>query len=54
MAPRGKKKTFAKLAPEQKLRERQRDKKAKKDERRRATLIDPPPPSDTVPASGDL
>ena len=54
MASGGKKKTtFAKLAREQKLRERRRDKQAKKDARRRAIEIDPPPSSDTVPAAGD-
>lgn len=54
MASKGKKKTtFAKLAREQKHRERRRDKQAKKGARGRATEIDPPPSSDTVPAPGD-
>lgn len=53
MASGGKKKTtFAKLAREQKLRERRQDKRARKDARRRATEIDPPPARDTaVPAA---
>ncbi len=54
MASGGKKKTtFAKLAREQKLRERRRDKQAKKDARRRATEIDQPQSSDSAPAAGD-
>jgi len=55
MASGGKRKTtFAKLAREQKLRERRRDKQAKKDARRqRATEIDPPQSSDTAPAASD-
>ncbi len=44
MASGGKKKTtFAKLAREQKLRERRRDKQAKKDARKRAIAMDPEP-----------
>jgi hypothetical protein len=43
MASSGKKKTtFAKLAREQKLRERRRDKQAKKDARRAAVETEPP------------
>lgn len=48
-----KKTTFAKLAREQKLRERRQDKQAKKDERKRAVGTDPPPARDTEPATGD-
>ncbi len=45
MASSGKKRTtFAKLAREQKLRERRRDKEAKKDARRRAAEESPSPP----------
>jgi hypothetical protein len=54
MASGGKKKTtFAKLAREQKLRERRRDKLAKKDARKRAVAMDPEPLRDTIPARGD-
>ncbi len=54
MASSGKKKTtFAKLAREQKLRERRRDKQAKKDARRQATEIEPPQSGEAVPAAGD-
>ena len=54
MASAGKKKTtFAKLAREQKLRERRQEKRAKKDARRRATEIDPPPSSDIAPGAGE-
>ena len=54
MASGGKKKTtFAKLAREQKLRERRRDKQAKKDARKRAGEIDPEQFTDTTPAGGD-
>lgn len=54
MASNGKKKTtFAKLAREQKLRERRHDKQARKDARKRPTEIDPPPSGDTAPAAGD-
>ena len=52
MASGGKKKTtFAKLAREQKLRERRRDKQAKKDARKRGVGTDPEPLRDAVPAS---
>jgi hypothetical protein len=52
MASSGKKKTtFAKLAREQKLRERRLDKQAKKDARKRP--VEPDPVRDTIPASGD-
>jgi hypothetical protein len=55
MASGGKKKTtFAKLAREQKLRERRFEKAARKDARKRATEIDPPQSIDTTPAAGDL
>jgi hypothetical protein len=51
MASGGKKKTtFAKLAREQKLRERRRDKQAKKDARKRVGEADPAPLSDSSPA----
>jgi hypothetical protein len=54
MASGGKKKTtFAKLAREQKLRERRQEKRAKKDARRQATEIDPPPSRDIAPAGGE-
>lgn len=54
MASSGKKKTtFAKLAREQKLRERRRDKQAKKDARKRATAMDGEPLGEAVPASSD-
>ena len=54
MASGGKKKmTFAKLAREQELRERRRDKQAKKDARKRAIAMDPEPLGDTMPARGD-
>lgn len=54
MASSGKKKTtFAKLAREQKLRERRQEKKAKKDARKRTPELDPPPSSDTAPDDGD-
>lgn len=49
MASGGKKKTtFAKIAREQKLRERRRDKQAKKDARRRAAEPDPAAVPDAV------
>ena len=56
MASGGKKKTtFAKLAREQKLRERRQDKQAKKDARKRAGESDPAQLRDTTtPAGGDL
>ena len=54
MASGGKKKTtFAKLAREQKLRERRLDKQAKKDARRRETELDPEPPSHPTGANGN-
>lgn len=61
MASAGKKKTtFAKLAREQKLRERRRDKQAKKDARRRdvelaaeSVTLAGEPVSDASPASGE-
>jgi hypothetical protein len=54
MASSGKKKTtFAKLAREQKLREKRRDKQAKKEARKRAGEIDPAQLSDTTPADPD-
>jgi hypothetical protein len=54
MASGGRKKTtFAKLAREQKLRERKRDKQAKKDARKRASEIDLAPLPDTTPPAGD-
>ena len=55
MASGGKKKTtFAKLAREQKLRERRRDKQARKDARRLAPETEPAPPGDTAPGAGDV
>ena len=54
MASRGKKKqTFAKLAREQKLRERRLDKQAKKNARKQAIEMDREQLQDTMPASGD-
>ncbi len=54
MASSGKKKTtFAKIAREQKLRERRRDKQAKKDARKRAGQIDLAGLPDTVPPADD-
>jgi hypothetical protein len=54
MASGGKKKTtFAKLAREQKLRERRMEKKARKDARKRAGEVDSPPISDTTPTAAD-
>jgi hypothetical protein len=54
MASRGKKKTtFAKLAREQKLRERRQDKQAKKDARRLSGGIDVPAQPDTRPSDSD-
>ena len=54
MASGGKKKTtFAKLAREQKLRERRQEKRAKRDARKRAREIGPAEFSDTTPASDD-
>jgi hypothetical protein len=51
MASGGKKKTtFAKLAREQRLRERRQDKQAKKDARKRGIEPVPEPFSQTIPA----
>lgn len=51
MASGRKKTTFAKLAREQKLRERKRDKQAKKDARKRSSEVDLAPLPDTTPPS---
>jgi len=54
MASGGKKKTtFAKIAREQKLRERRRDKQAKKEARKRAGEIDAAQFTDAKPAGDD-
>lgn len=54
MAAGGKKKTtFAKLAREQKLRERRRDKQARKDARKRASEIALAPLRDAAPPPDD-
>jgi hypothetical protein len=54
MASGGKKRTtFAKLAREQKLRERRQDKQAKKDARRRDGALDPARLRDSAPAAAD-
>jgi hypothetical protein len=54
MASGGKKKTtFAKLAREQKLRERRQEKKAKKDARKRAGELDVEPVAATTPADDE-
>jgi hypothetical protein len=54
MASGGKKKTtFAKLAREQKLRERRLDKQAKKDARKRAGELDPAPLDEAAPAAAE-
>ena len=54
MASSGKKKTtFAKMAREQKLRERRRDKQAKKDARKRAGQSDLEPVPETPPPGSD-
>ncbi len=54
MASNGKKKTtFAKLAREQRLRERRQDKQAKKDARKRAVELGPEPVGDTMPTGSD-
>ena len=54
MASGGKKKTtFAKLAREQKLRERRQDKQAKKDARKRTIETAPEQFPSTMPPSGD-
>ena len=50
---RKKKTTFAKLAREQKLRERRQDKQAKKDARRRAGEVDLVPLRDAAPAADE-
>jgi hypothetical protein len=53
MASSGKKKTtFAKLAREQKLRERRRDKQVKKEMRKREGETDFSQPRDAQPAAG--
>jgi hypothetical protein len=52
-AGKKKKTTFAKLAREQKLRERRQDKQAKKDARKRTSELDLDPRSNGVPTSGD-
>jgi hypothetical protein len=55
MASGGKKKTtFAKLAREQKLRERRRDKQAKKEARKQAGEPDLAQSSDLQPPSGGI
>jgi hypothetical protein len=55
MASSGKKKTtFAKLAREQKLRERRRDKQAKKEARKRTDETDLPQSPDAQSAAGGL
>ncbi len=48
-----KKTTFAKLAREQRLRERRQDKQAKKDARKRPTSLAPEPASDPSSAGED-
>ena len=54
MASGGKKKTtFAKLAREQKLRERRHDKQARKDARKRAGDMDLEPPRDSTSPAAD-
>ncbi len=54
MASSGKKKTtFAKLAREQKLRERRRDKQVKKDARKRAGEMDAVALPSSAPAEAD-
>jgi hypothetical protein len=54
MASGGKKKTtFAKLAREQKLRERRLEKQAKKNARRRTDELELAPVNDTEPAAAD-
>jgi hypothetical protein len=54
MASGGKKKTtFAKLAREQRLRQRRQGKQAKKDARKRAGEVDPVPLRDITPAAED-
>jgi len=54
MASGGKKKTtFAKLAREQRLRDRRREKQARKDDRKRAGEVDPAQPMNSMPTRGD-
>lgn len=54
MASRGKKKTtFAKLAREQKLRERRQEKKARKDARKLTDELETAPVEDTEPDVAD-
>ena len=54
MASSGKKKTtFAKLAREQKLRERRRDKQAKKEARKASGVIDPAQPRGAESVAAD-
>jgi hypothetical protein len=54
MASSGKKKTtFAKLAREQRLRERRREKQARKDARKRAGAIEPAQLPHMTPVDGD-
>ncbi len=54
MASNGKKKTtFAKLAREQRLRERRQDKQAKKDARKRGIELVSEPVSEAIPAGRD-
>lgn len=48
-----KKTTFAKLAREQRLRERRQDKQAKKDTRKRPTELDPEPSRAPTRSAGD-
>jgi hypothetical protein len=48
-----KKTTFAKLAREQKLRERRQEKQARKDARKRTGEIDRPQLRDATPRGGD-
>ena len=45
--------TFAKLAREQKLRERRQEKQAKKEARKRAGEVDPAQVRDITPTGGD-
>jgi hypothetical protein len=54
MASSGKKKTtFAKLAREQKLRERRQIKQAKKDARKRGDELSPATIAQTIPSAGE-
>jgi hypothetical protein len=52
-AGKKKKTTFAKLAREQKLRERRQDKQAKKDARKRTAELDPDQRGNGLPTAGD-